>query len=104
MPPRFRPLIAPVLLLGFLQVARAADTNAEIALQRALDKSFDLTLKGTELSEAFKQIATNGQIALQVDPACYDALPYGATTRVSADFRQSKLRDAIEQLLVPLGL
>jgi len=65
---------------------------------------FTLSLQKVELAEAFKQIAGAGGIALQVDPACYDALPYGATTRVTADFRESKLRDAIEQVLVPLCL
>jgi len=79
-------------------------TAAEIELQRKLDLPFNLTLQKVELSEAFKQIAATAQISLQVDPACYDALPYGATTRVSADFRQSKLRSAIEEVLVPLGL
>src|SRR6185437_14327091 len=73
----------------------ANPTDAEIALQRKLDQPFNLTLQKVELSEAFKQIAATAQISLQVDPACYDALPYGATTRVSADFRQSKLKAAI---------
>ena len=41
-----------------------------------------------------------GSIDLQVDPASYELLPYGETTRVSADFRQSKVRDAIEELLM----
>jgi len=77
---------------------------AEIELQRKLDMPFTLLLQKVELAEAFKQIAGAGQITLQVDPECYDALPYGATTRVTADFRESKLRDAIEQVLVPLCL
>jgi hypothetical protein len=82
----------------------ATPTDAEIALQRKLDLPFNLTLQKVELSEAFKQIAATAQISLQVDPACYDALPYGATTRVSADFRQSKLKAAIEEVLLPLSL
>ncbi|MCL2641528.1 MAG: hypothetical protein FWD53_11830 [Phycisphaerales bacterium] len=81
-----------------------APRTAEIELQRKLDMPFTLSLQKIELAEAFKQIAGAGGIALQVDPACYDALPYGATTRVTADFRESKLRDAIEQVLVPLCL
>ncbi len=84
--------------------ARAADVGAEAALQRTLDQPFDLKLQKVELGEAFKQIAEKANIALQVDPACYNALPYGASTKVSADFRQSKLRDAIEEVLIPLGL
>ncbi len=86
--------------------ARAADTQpaAEVLLQRTLDQPFDLKLQKVELAEAFKQIAATAHISLQIDPACYRDLPYGETTRVSADFRQSKLRDAIEEVLVPLGL
>lgn len=81
-----------------------ADDSAEITLQRTLDQPFNLTLTKVPLSEAFTQIAATAKISLQVDPACYDLLPYGATTVVSADFRQSKLRDAIEQVLLNLGL
>jgi hypothetical protein len=90
--------------VGIAGSARAADVAAETELQRTLEQPFNLTLSKVALSEAFKQIATTAKISLQVDPACYDLLPYGATTLVSADFRQSKLRDAIEQVLVPLGL
>jgi hypothetical protein len=89
---------------GSWSPARAADVNAETTLQRTLDQPFNLTLTKVQLSEAFKEIASTAKISLQVDPACYDLLPYGATTIVSADFRQSKLRDAIEEVLVPLGL
>lgn len=99
----------------FSTLARAADApppphapasapTAEVALQRALDQPFNLVLEKVEIAEVFKQIAATAKISLNVDPACYDALPYGATTRVSADFRNSKLRDAIEQVLLTLGL
>jgi hypothetical protein len=85
-------------------VAPAANSTAEVELQRALDQPFNLVLDKVEIAEAFKRIAATAKISLNVDPACYDCLPYGATTRVSADFRNSKLRDAIEQVLVTLGL
>src|SRR5271170_1511098 len=103
---RLVPILATFLLLPSL--ARAADApppaSAEVALQRALDQPFNLVLEKVEIAEAFKQIAGTAKIALTVDPACYDFLPYGPTTRVSADFRNSKLRDAIEQVLITLGL
>lgn len=83
---------------------RAAEQDSEIALQRALDQPLTLSLQGTALSEAFKQIAAAGKIPLQIDPACYELLPYGETTRVSVDFKQSKLRDALDVLLIPVGL
>jgi hypothetical protein len=101
---RVRGLVALWCLLGVGGVVRAADVGAEVGLQRVLDQPFNLTLTKTPLSDAFKQIAATAKISMQVDPACYDLLPYGATTLVSADFRQSKLRDAIEEVLVPLGL
>src|SRR3954471_14389737 len=89
-------------------VAADAPSNesaaAEIALQRALDQPFNLVLEKVEIAEAFKRIAATAKISLSVDPACYEFLPYGATTRVSADFRSAKLRDAIEQVLITLGL
>ncbi len=99
------PLTLALALVGTLAGSlRAADVPAEVTLQRTLDQPFNLTLTKTPLSEAFKQIAATAKISMQVDPACYDLLPYGATTLVSADFRQAKLRDAIEEVLVPLGL
>src|SRR6202012_1347632 len=36
--------------------------------------------------------------------ACYEALPYGATTKVSATFRGTPVRAAIAEVLTPLGL
>lgn len=94
-----------LLLLALLAAPlRAADPAAEIQLQRTLDAPFDLALDKVELAEAFKAIASKAKISMQVDPACYDLLPYGSTTRVSATFRQSKLREAIEEVLLPLGL
>jgi hypothetical protein len=98
--------LAACLLLASVQ-ANAADLTpggAEVALQRALDQPFNLVLDKVEIADAFRQIAATAKISLNVDSACYDCLPYGATTRVSADFRNSKLRDAIEQVLITLAL
>ena len=93
------------VLLALAPVAFAADSAAEIALQRALDTPLEnLKLDKVELSKAFEDIAAEGKVALQVDPACYDLLPYGATTKVSATFRQSKLRDSLDEILRPLAL
>jgi hypothetical protein len=84
--------------------ASAAESDPEIALQRALDQPVTLSLQNVSLAEAFKQIAATAKISLQVDPRCYELLPYGDTTRVSVDFRQSKLREGLDVLLFPLGL
>ncbi|MGN6369184.1 MAG: hypothetical protein ACTHN5_13065 [Phycisphaerae bacterium] len=113
----YRLLVASTILVvtssgAFRGVAFAADAPpaqpsgaaAEVALQRALDQPFNLVLEKVEIREAFNRIAATAKISLSVDPACYDFLPYGATTRVSADFRSAKLRDAIEQVLITLGL
>jgi hypothetical protein len=78
--------------------------SQEVALQRALDQTFTLNFQRIELGDAFKRIAGEAKISLSVDPACYDLLPYGSTTRVSADFRQSRVRDALEEVLLPLAL
>ncbi len=78
--------------------------GAEITLQRALDAPIDVTLDKVELSEAFKRIADGAHVKLQVDQACYDSLPYGATTKVTATFRATPLRAAIEEILTPLAL
>ena len=85
-------------------VAPGAESEQEVALQRALDQPLTLSLQSVAISEAFKQIASAAKIPLQVDPACYELLPYGETTRVSVDFKQSKLRDALDVLLIPVGL
>ncbi|HVT79502.1 MAG TPA: hypothetical protein VHM90_02505 [Phycisphaerae bacterium] len=103
MPSISKSLAALMLLLAAAAV-RAADQDSEIALQRALDQPITLSLQGAPLSEAFKQIATNSKVPLQVDPSCYEYLPYGATTLVSVDFKQSKLRDSLDVLLMPIGL
>src|SRR5678809_1501400 len=79
--------------------ARAAD-DPEIALQRQLDQPLTLSLVNVPLSDAFKQIAAAAKVPLQIDPACYELLPYGETTRVSVDFKQSKLRDALDEVLI----
>lgn len=84
--------------------ATAAASAAEVQLQRALDNPIDLTLDKTELAKAFDAIASKGKISLQIDQACYDALPYGATTRVNVVFRASPLRLALDEVLSPLGL
>jgi hypothetical protein len=84
--------------------AYAAESDPEIALQRALDQPVTLSLQNVSLAEAFKQIAATAKIPLQIDPRCYELLPYGDTTRVSVDFRQSKLREGLDVLLFPLGL
>jgi len=106
----FAGLLALSVFASVVGSARGADAPggeaaaAEVALQRALDQPFNLVLEKVEIAEAFKRIAGTAKISLSVDPACYDYLPYGATTRVSADFRNSKLREAIEQVLITLGL
>ncbi len=84
---------------------RAADPEPpEIQLQRALDQPLTLTLQDVPLSEAFKQIAATAKIPLQVDPACYELLPYGETTRVSLKASNSRLREALDVILIPVGL
>jgi len=96
-------IAAVVLFTGSVNI-HAADSDAEIAIQRALDQPLTLNLPPQPVSEAFKQIATAAKIPLQVDPACYELLPYGETTRVKIDFNQSNMREAMDVLLMPLGL
>src|SRR5438128_1234539 len=90
-------LATAVLLTCSIHV-RAGDSDAEIAVQRALDQPLTLNLPPQAVSEAFKQIATAAKIPLQVDPACYELLPYGETTRVKIDFNQSNMREAMDVL------
>lgn len=96
-------LVAVAAMWGGLS-ARGADSDAEVALQRALDQPLTLNLPPQPISEAFKQIAATAKIPLQVDPACYELLPYGETTRVKIDFNQSNMRESLDVLLMPLGL
>ena len=103
---RVRPFAVAFLLaltVGAMPAVRAAD-DPEIALQRQLDQPLTLTLQSVTLTEAFRQIATASKVPVQVDPTCYELLPYGDTTRVSIDFKQSKLRDALDEVLIPLAL
>jgi hypothetical protein len=95
-------VMAAAALLGS-SAARAAD-DGEIALQRALDQPLTLSLHNVSLAEALKQIAATAKIPLQVDPACYDLLPYGETMLVSVTFKESKLRESLDVLLIPMGL
>jgi len=83
---------------------RAGQTAAEIELQRKLNGPIDLKLDDTELQKAFEAIAGKAKISLVVDPASYDCLPYGATTKVSTEFRATPVRASIEEVLVHLGL
>jgi hypothetical protein len=96
-----------LLLCGFLaqRPHRAfADSAAEVDLQRKLDAPFDLTLDKVPLQDAFATIARQAGINVQVDQAVYDVLPYGGTTAVSATFRATPLRNAIDAILSPLSL
>lgn len=94
-----------LLLLVASPAGAAPDSGpAEIQLQRSLDAPIDLALDKTELNRAFEVIAAAAKISLQVDAACYEALPYGQTTKVSAAFRGSTARSAIDEILMPLGL
>jgi len=100
--PRAR--IAPLAILLAALCAQAAEPEQDILLQRSLDQPITLNLQKVPLAEAFKQIASTAKIPLQVDPASYDLLPYGDTTQVSIEFNQSQLRQALQEVLVPLGL
>jgi hypothetical protein len=95
-----------LLLVALAPCLRADEKSEEIALQRKLDTPIDsLDLNDIELPKAFDELAAKGKISLQVDPACYDLLPYGETTKVNkASFRQTKLRDAVDSILNPLAL
>ena len=97
-------LLAAVATMGWGMCARGAESDAEVKLQRALDQPLTLNLPSQPLSEAFKQIAATANVPLQVDPACYELLPYGDTMRVKIDFNQSNMREALDVLLMPLGL
>ena len=102
--PRLPIACALALALIAMPAASAADPEPDVQLQRALDHPVTLTLDKKPLSEAFKQIAAAAKIPLQVDPASYELLPYGDTTQVSVEFKQSRLRDALQGVLMPLGL
>jgi hypothetical protein len=97
-------VVAVLAAMGWAAAVRAAESDAEVQLQRALDQPLTLNLPPQPLSEAFKQIAATAKISLQVDPACYELLPYGETMRVKIDFNQSNMREALDVLLMPLGL
>jgi len=100
------PRIAFVLCLVLCRaIALAAGTEApETALQRKLDAPLNLTIDKQPLSDAFGTIAREAKIALLIDPASYEALPYGSTTMVSAKFREASLRTSLEDILSPLAL
>lgn len=90
-------------LCGLTPAARA-DAAAETALQRTLDTAINLDLEKVDLPKAFDAIASRAKIRIQVDQACYDALPYGDTTKVTIKFDRSPLRAGLDELLSPLGL
>lgn len=81
-----------------------AEVPAEIALQRRLDQPFTRKIEEIELSKAFEDIQSAAKIRIQVDPSAYDSLVYGATTKISAEFRSAPLRAAIGEILLPLSL
>jgi hypothetical protein len=102
--PRRLLLCAAVPLFLFAASARAAEESGETALQRKLDAPLNLTIDKQPLSDAFTAIAREAHIALFVDPASFECLPYGATTVVSARFREASLRTSLEDILAPLAL
>jgi hypothetical protein len=97
-------LCASVPLWLFSAAASAKEESGETSLQRKLDAPLNLTIDKQPLSEAFAAIAKEAHIALFVDPASFESLPYGSTTVVSAKFREASLRTSLEDILAPLAL
>ena len=90
-----RSLLLVLALVGGLTAAMPAlraDSAAETALQRTLDTPINLDLEKVDLPKAFDAIASRAKIRIQVDQGCYDALPYGDTTKVTIKFDRSPLR------------
>lgn len=96
-------LLASAVLLC-LCLNSFAETPAEIALQRRLDQPFTSKIDGVALSKAFEDVQNAAKIKILVDQAAYDSLVYGATTKISAEFRSAPLRAAIGEILLPLSL
>ncbi len=100
---RQQQVMSLLILMSTCAVA-AAQVPADIALQRRLDQPFTSKIENVELSKAFEDIQSAAKIRIQVDPAAYDALVYGATTKITAEFRSAPLRAAIAEILLPLSL
>jgi len=81
---RYLSALLVCMLFGLSPTAPAADNDSDIALQRALDQQLTLNLDNTELSEAFKQIASAAKIDADRDKDALHDQKANRTTRSSA--------------------
>jgi hypothetical protein len=92
------------LFCALAPLSMAASSAGAIALQQALDTPVTLTIERTGLAAALGRLASEGKLSLQIDPRCYDLLPYGAETRITINAQRIAIRNVLNESLTPLGL
>lgn len=73
-------------------------------VQIALDKPVNLNLKEMPISQVFQKITEASGVKFVVRADAYDLLPYGDQTRLVVNIPNIMLRNALPQILLPLGL
>jgi len=75
-----------------------------VNVQVALDKPVNLNLSEMPISQVFQKLTAASGVRFVVEPDAYDLLPYGNQTRLVVNIPNITLRNALSQMLLPLGL
>jgi len=85
-------------------VCAPAMAQGSANVQIALDKPVNLNLKEMPISQVFRKITEASGVRFVVRADAYDLLPYGEQTRLVVNIPNITLRNALGQMLLPLGL
>jgi len=73
-------------------------------VQVALDRPVNLSLKEMPIGQVFQKITEASGVRFVVGQDAYELLPYGDQTRLVVNIPNITLRNALSQMLLPLGM
>ncbi len=73
-------------------------------MQVALDKPVKLDLNEVPIGQVFQKLTQASGVQFVIDHEAYDLLPYGDQTRLVVNIPNITLRNALSQMLLPLGM
>jgi hypothetical protein len=86
------------LLAGLTTVASAQRAN-EALIQRKLDSFIDFEASNMPIEGVFSKLGHQTGVKFLVTQDALDLLPYGSQTNLDVEFKQVRMRDALDRLL-----
>jgi hypothetical protein len=90
--------IVLALLAGLTTVASAQRAN-EAMIQRKLDSFIDFEASNMPIEGVFSKLGHQTGVKFLVTQDTLDLLPYGSQTNLDVEFKQVRMRDALDRLL-----